>query len=706
MKILTLAFILLLTPFCFSQEKDKDEENDTLHYEIQELTITGTRTQKKIIDIPYSVFRVDKKELSYGKKVSAKDLLQDVPGLFLQSRYGNHDIRISIRGFGTRSNSGVRGVRILQDGIPESEADGEASVDAIDFTSLGGVEVVKGNLSSLYANAPGGVINFMTDLYYPKSYVSLTNQGGDFGYRQNGLKMGLKTNSYRYFLSYYYRNIDGFRKHSSEYQHLVNSVFEGYLGTNTVLTVLGNFTRFLNKLPGSLTEEQYNTDPFQARDLAVSQDFRTDTKKGRIGLKFKTNWGKNEKNELEVTGYGGLKDLIQTDDVSYVLSTRYYLGSFLRFTNSSKLFKHNNDITAGMDYAYQTGPRTEFDNINGNKGLTVQNQYDESIGNIGFYLQNQFSLINDKMELYLSGRYDRFIFSNKALQFRGNIDTSRVFEEFTPKAALNYKLTPNVALYTSYGIGFDIPSSNELENYPFSSNQGRTLLNPDLSAQKTNNFEFGIKGNVVRPKEEFFRKAFFEVTFFNYLLKDEIVPFIINNTSFFRNAAKSNRLGVEVGFKSEIFEETDLIINYVYTNFKYKEYTARVYDPSGNYVDYNFADNTEPSFPQHITNFILEKEFEITDDISCLLQFDCDYITKMYVDDKNSQSTGDYFTSNPMIGFHGKFKHINVLGYIGATNVFDRRYVSYININDYFGRYFNVGEPRNVYGGLNIGYNF
>ena len=158
MKFGSLVLIFLAINCCFSQEQAKE---DTLKYDLQEFIIVGTRTTEKILDIPYSVYKVDKEELSYGRKVSAGDVLADVPGLFLQSMYGNQDVRISVRGFGTRSSSGVRGVRILQDGIPESEPDGETVLDAIDFTSLGGVEVVKSNLSSLYANAPGGVVNFV-----------------------------------------------------------------------------------------------------------------------------------------------------------------------------------------------------------------------------------------------------------------------------------------------------------------------------------------------------------------------------------------------------------------------------------------------------------------------------------------------------------------------------------------------------------------
>lgn len=107
----------------------------------------------------------------------------------MQSRYGNHDVRISIRGFGSRSNSGIRGVRILLDGIPESEPDGQTRIEAIDFNSVGRVEIVKGNSSSLYTNAPGGVVNFINNVYSPVNYVTQFNELGSFGLRRNGFKL-------------------------------------------------------------------------------------------------------------------------------------------------------------------------------------------------------------------------------------------------------------------------------------------------------------------------------------------------------------------------------------------------------------------------------------------------------------------------------------------------------------------------------------
>ncbi|MCW8802953.1 MAG: Plug domain-containing protein, partial [Ignavibacteriaceae bacterium] len=101
---------------------------DTLTYATDDVVVTATRVEKKIIDIPYPVIRLKNTQYKFSKRVSVDDVLENVPGLFLQSRYGNHDVRIAIRGFGSRSNTGIRGVRILLDGIPESEPDGQTRI--------------------------------------------------------------------------------------------------------------------------------------------------------------------------------------------------------------------------------------------------------------------------------------------------------------------------------------------------------------------------------------------------------------------------------------------------------------------------------------------------------------------------------------------------------------------------------------------------
>ena len=700
---ITCALILLIT-FQLLPQEEETEEADTLEYGLEEVTIVGTRTKEKIIDIPYSVFSVEKKELMFGKKVSAKSVLADVPGLFLQSRYGNSDLRVSIRGFGNRSNTGIRGIRILQDGIPESEPDGETVLDAVDFTSLGGVEVVKGNLSSLYANAPGGVIDFKTDLYFPDEFVSSNNQFGQYGFRQNGFKLGLKNSSNRIFLSYYYRNLDGFRNHSNEYQHLLNSVYEGYIGPRSSITLLGNYVKGFNRLPGSLTKEEYESDPFMASPIAEAFNFRRATKKGRLAVKYRTGFGAVDANEIEITGYGGIKELEKVDNEFYTLSTRYSLGALIRYANKGTIADKNNTFTIGMDYAYQSGPVNAFENISGNRGVSVENGFDSKVSNIGFYFLDHYNILQQKLDLFISSRYDLSVFSKDIFIPYGSTDSSRSFNAFTPKIGINFKIIPEIALYSSYGLSYDFPALSELENNPLTSNPGYTL-NPDIDPSRSNNFELGVKGNIFNPGSEFLKKVIFDITGFYYSISDEIVPFIINERTYFRNAAKTNRLGVEIGIKTEPFEETEMVVNYTFTNFKYDEFYTINYTPSGE-IKEDYSGNYEPSAPRHIVNFIFNYEFEIIDDISGLLQWDCDYIAELYVNDANSETAPAYFFGNLMLGTAYNTELLGIVFYAGVNNVFDKRYVGFVNVNDYYGRYYETGEPRTFYSGLNVNFKF
>lgn len=724
-KLKFICFLILLSALfslpSYSQEdededeyenREKNEKGDTLKKvtALEEIVVTATRTEKMIIDIPYSVFRVDKKEMVFGRDMNAKDLLQDVPGLFLQTQYGS-EVRISIRGFGTRSNSGVRGIRILQDGITESEPDGEASLNAIDYTSLGGVEVVKGNLSSLYANAAGGVINFLSDLSFTKSFVKAINQVGEFNLRQNGLRVGLLNTNSRFFLSYTYKNYVGFRPHGSEYNHVLNADFISYLNSTTTLSVLGNYVRGISRSPGALTGEEYNNDPFQANVYSVGSDTRRDGQKGRLGIKYKSSWGKFNANEFEFIGYGSLKDFAFTSTTLYNNQYKYLMGVTLRYTSRHAILKRENEFTLGLDYNYLTGMLSSYNNLGGVKTDELTSQINETQSNSGFFLEDQINILKGKFYLLVSGRYDKVNFINND-ELAGFRNSSKSFDRFTPKAAFNYKLTPTVSVYTSYGFGFDSPSSSEMENYPYSSNLGTTTLNPDIQPQTSRNYELGIKGNVFNRGSKFLKKALFEFTFFNTILEDEIVPFAVDQNVYFRNAAQTRRTGLECGVKIEPIEKMDVICNYTYTDFNYKSYQSVTYDALGNPVDIDYSGNRVPAVPQHLVNFIVEGEPRITKDLEALLIFDCDYISRFFVDDQNTESVSPYFYANLMAGLNYNYERFGLIFAAGVRNILDRRYVGYVNINANPNfeinqrRYYEPGEPRNYYVNLNLSYRF
>ena len=540
---------------------------DSIKYETDEVIVTGTRTNQKIIDIPYSVVRINSTQYKFDKSSFINDVLNAVPGVFMQSRYGNHDVRISIRGFGSRSNTGIRGVRILLDGIPESEPDGQTRIEAIDFNSLGSIEVVKGNSSSLYTNAPGGVVNFISDINFSKSVATQFNEIGSFELRRNGFKAGVRTDNYGLLNTYTYHNYKGFRPHSEDYWHILNTILETTPGDNTNLQFLGYFATGLIRLPGSLTKEEFEADPYQAAQREVDWDFRRISKKGRVAVRFDTKFGEELNHEIEVTGYGTIKYFERVARNSYRIFDRYGIGASVKYVNKATIFDRENSFTFGGDLFYQTGPVSEFNVVEGAKGDQLLNYVDETVGNTGIYILNNFEIFNKQLYFLMSGRYDNVYF-DQINRLLGAQDDNRRFEDFTPKFALNYKVTPFIAVYTSFGYSFDSPAGNELDNYPTSSDPG-ALLNPDLKPQQSTNFELGTKGNLLNEESEIFTNTLFEFTFFNTIVEDEIVPFEVYGSAFFRNSAKTNRRGLEVGITTEAYRGLKAILSYTFSDFFY-----------------------------------------------------------------------------------------------------------------------------------------
>jgi iron complex outermembrane receptor protein len=696
---LNLFILVLFTGSIFAQNKIKDSSK----YVTDEIIITGTRTLQKIIDIPFSVYRLSQSDFKFDRNVGINDILGGIPGLFTQSRYGNHDVRISIRGFGSRSNSGIRGVRMLMDDIPESEPDGQTRIEAIDFNTIGSIEVVKGNSSSLYTNSPGGVINFKSDITFPKSFVSLFNEFGEFQLRQNGLKIGTLSNDFRFLTTYTYRNYNGYRPHSQEYQNILNTIAQSYLSNNTTLSVYLNAVNGIIKLPGSLSKSEFARDPYMANSTDVSRDAKRITRKGRLGIRFNTMFGKNNNNDVEVMGYGAIKDFDRTAK-TYRIFARYGIGGTARYTNRMSFDKIDNEFSVGTDLYYQTGPISEYNNINGVKGDVLLGQTDETISNMGVYFQDQVFLMQTRMNILLTGRYDKVAFQSNDLLFAAS-NANRSYEKFTPKLAVNFKITPSIAVFTSFGFGFDTPAFNELENYPFSSDHGKGAINPDLKPQKSANFEVGLKGNVISRKSTFLNNLLFDVTFFNLKIEDEIIPFVVDNTAYYRNAGKSTRTGLELGFTANIVKGLKLKSAYTFSNFKYDEYIARTINATGDTItDKQFSGNYAPSVPKHNFSVDLSYAYDFSQNFSAFIKGNYLYIDKMFADDANTENAESYILLTTMAGLEFGYDNISVQLSGGLNNITNKKYSAFININDSGNRFYEAGAPKNFFAGLNIGY--
>ncbi len=697
--------IVLLGGFVFpeihAQDTKTQEPDSAKTYIIDEMVVTGTRSLKKIIDVPFSVARINNYEFRFEKKNSVNDALVATPGVFFQDRYGNHDVRISIRGFGSKSNSGIRGVRMLLDDIPESEPDGQTRIEAVDFHSLGRIEIVKGNASSLYTNAPGGVINFISDLDFTQSHVAQYNEFGSYDLHNNGMKVALKGDAYKFLTTYTYHTAKGYRPHSDDYWHIVNSVYQMQPAEHSTLGLYFYYVDGKIHLPGSLTAAQYALNPLMANPRDVGRDAKRLTKKSRYAIRYNTQFGSELNSEFEATLYGTTKYFERTA-ATYRLIYRNGFGASSRYIHRNKIATIPVEFVIGGDMFSQSGPIEEYNNIAGKRDDILVGITNETIANTGAYFQTTWGIVENKLDLLITGRYDdiQFISDNQLSAVK---NSARSFSKFTPKAGLNYKITPAIALYTSYGLGFDTPAFNEMDNYPLSSNYPKTI-NPDLKPQQSKNFEIGTKANFFLDMN-FFTKNYVEATYFNSVIQDEVVPFTIGSGVYYRNAAKTNRSGIELGVTTEILPRLQWKTAYTFSDFKYDTYASRVYNTAGDTIrDKNFSGKEVPSVPKH--NFITSLSYErpITENLTGFVKSSFQYVSGMFANDENSVKSGGYQIATATIGTDLMLGKLNVLCSAGINNAFDKRYVAFININSDRKEFFETGQPRNFFASLNFAY--
>jgi iron complex outermembrane receptor protein len=93
---------------------------------LDSVVVTVLRGSDNLGSTPFALSVSSGQALHLGNTgFSLEEALQGIPGLQIQNRY-NYTVgeRISIRGFGARSQFGSRGIKILVDGIPATMADG------------------------------------------------------------------------------------------------------------------------------------------------------------------------------------------------------------------------------------------------------------------------------------------------------------------------------------------------------------------------------------------------------------------------------------------------------------------------------------------------------------------------------------------------------------------------------------------------------
>ena len=238
--------------------------------------INVTRTAEPLQRVPYSVGVVDRAEIQRGQQtVGLDEALNNLPGVVVANRYNfSLDQRISIRGAGSRSNFGVRGLKILLDGVPQTLPDGQSQLTNIDFANIDRAEVLRGASSSLYGNASGGVVAFSSEPAAPGPVAQrLRIQGGtgqrdsDDFYKWQSWTSG-RSGDVSGTLSLSQFKVDGFRQHSAAEFRQLNAALDYAVSGSTLATLrLSLADNPKGENPGALTRIPEERPPAHFRPL-------------------------------------------------------------------------------------------------------------------------------------------------------------------------------------------------------------------------------------------------------------------------------------------------------------------------------------------------------------------------------------------------------------------------------------------------------
>ncbi|NRF48552.1 TonB-dependent receptor, partial [Pseudomonas stutzeri] len=496
------------------------------------LWVSSPRAESDWFTLPMAVSAVDEQDHPGEQLLSLDTLLAPVPGVISQSRYNvAQGMRLSIRGFGSRSSFGVRGVRVLVDGVPLTMPDGQTEMDGLDTSLVERIEVIRGPSSTMYGNAAGGVLAIQTRQPgdSPRTQVEVT--GGELGYRRMRAETSGSTGALGALLAVNATQLDGYRSHgTAETNHLTGKLrWQGQGGTlGFTLHAIDN----LAEDPGGLTLDQVRADRSQARPQSVQFDSDETVEQQRLSLVWDGKAAGDDTYQLR--GYYGQREfsnrlpLRSNGQTAY---DRWFAGVGAQRTFHRELAGLTHQLTVGMDLESQRDDRSRNDNLPGGiTGVLTQRQR-ETADSRGVFIEDQVNL-GDAWLLTAGLRYDSVRLEAKDRYLSdGDASGERNLEDWNYSLGMSRQLDAHHVVYVRYATSFETPTINEMAN-PTGGG-----FNPSLGPAKSVNREVGVKGEYPGLR--------YEAVFYSMRIEDELVPEVDGRT-FYTNAGRSSRDGVEL----------------------------------------------------------------------------------------------------------------------------------------------------------------
>lgn len=695
------SLFVVIAPGAFAAEPDQ------IPQDMNVVIVSGSRVEHTSFDFPAAIDVVDASRIQDSQmRVNASEALSAVPGLVAQNRQNYaQDLQISSRGFGARSAFGVRGIRLISDGVPATMPDGQGQPSAFNLDMAERIEVLRGPFSALYGNHAGGVIQLFTRDGQGRPTIEVNTAAGSDGQRKLDVNAQGSSGGIGYVVDVSRFDTDGYRDHS------VATRDQGFVKLTVAPTAGGKLTLTANSLTQDGTQDPlgaswatYNANPraneidatdtqTPKRTIAERYDTRKDISHKQAGLAYDQQFGDDR---LHVMVYGGNRQVKQFQSFSKFLQVspsqsggvidfdRDFYGADMNYAFVRPLGAGKLTTTVGIEYGHSTDDRKGYENFIGNtfglQGALRRNEQD-NLKTTDPYAQAEWQL----GQWVLTGGVRRTKLTvgvNDGFLSNGNDSGGVSFSHTTPVLGALYKINPLLNVYASAARGFETPTLNEL----FYSGSGAGF-NFGLRAAESTHLEVGMKAIVMSNTR--INAALFQVRTTDELVVDTA----IGGRTSYKNASATLRQGGELSVDTKFGAGFSGRVALTVLRAIYDEAFARV-----------AAGSRLPGVPN--ANAFAEVAWkDKSDRIGAALEAIAS--SNVYADDANADIPAPgYAILNARVNARQTWRGWNFKEFVRINNLLDRQYVGSVIVGDANKRYYEGAPGRNWMAGIGANYAF
>jgi len=665
-----------------------------------EVVITAPRMSVPLRETAVAASVVTRDALvSLPRGASMDEAMMFVPGVKVDNQSDGERVHMSIRGQGILTETGIRSIKVLLDGLPVNDPSGFApDLFDVDYSSLERIEVLRGPATSYYGGGgAGGILNIITQSSPPTPLSGdVVTTAGSNNYWKGFGQFGGDVNDVNYRVSLSRTTGDGYRVHTHFWENNMYAKATYTPAPNFQVTPILSWSNTYHENPEGLTLQQYMTDPKLPNDDAVPYNEHMQMDRTTAG--FTGTWRMVENQEFRFDAYVKHSTYTEANNAAFDHQLLTAPGGSIQYTLTSgtPADRLRNRAGVGVDLQWQTNDEHLNPNDYSAEGPGILARQRITQRGAGVFLLDQLGIGAD-WTVSGSLRYDaiRNELADQMITDSTDNSGSADFSNVTGRVGLTYSPSQTTTLYAGWGAGFIPPSTEELGTNP----NGYGGFNEGLKAATSSSFEAGVRGGVMRVLD-------YDVDAFYMTTTNDFDRYRVPNRgngeegTFYRNVGASRRYGLEVSGHCEPASRVGIQLAYTYSHFQYvlgAPIQILMDDPAD--IRYIQNGNWLPNSPEH--QLALSVSYEPVPELS--LSINSLTLGKSYIDGANieSEAAPGYTLFGASVAWQWHLGAISGVLTIQGRNLGDTKYIAFTE-PDSGGNSYQPGAGREIMGGLRI----